>query len=169
LQAAYAQQQLQQQRQAIPQQNPQYNNVLLQEMQQLQQQQLSERMSRFQVDALRLQQERQRYVSTQNPNAVLQQSRTEQLRQQLLQHVGASRPVYQTHAAPAPAQGAAGPAYQPMMSYLSQQQQQQQQQHFIQQPMQPNQMAPLPQTQPLSHPRPTTAMTVIPHGSQYRR
>lgn len=164
MQAAYAQQQLQQQRQANPQ-NSQHNNVLLREMQQLQQQQLSERMSRYQAEVVRIQRERQQFLAATNQNP-MQQTRTDQLRHQLLQHVGASRPVYPVHAQSAPASSAS--SYQPMMSYLSQQQRQQQ--HVLGQPGPSNQVIQLPQSQPLSHPRPTAPpVTVLPPGTQYRR
>jgi len=150
LQAQYAQQQLQQQRQAIPSQNMHYNNAVLREMQQLQRQQLSERMARMQAD-LQLQQQ-QRF--SQGGPTTEQQVRNEQLRQQLLQHLGAVRPVYQARG-PGPA------SYQPMMSYLSQQQQQA---HHLLQPQMPPAAAQIPPNQP----RPTAAGPIIRHGTQYR-
>lgn len=101
LQAQYAQQQLEQQRQAIPSQNVNYSNAVLRQMQEYQRQQLAR------MQALQMQQSG-RYATPGQP------IHNEQLRQQLLQHLGAARPVY-------PAPPPPGATYQPMVRYVTQQ------------------------------------------------
>lgn len=105
LQAQYAQQQLQQQRQAVPSQN--YNEAVLRQMQEYQKQALA----RARANAMQQQmQQGHRYITPGHG----QPTHEEQLRQQLLQHLGAARPVY-----PPPPSGA---TYQPMVRYVTQQQ-----------------------------------------------
>lgn len=145
LQAQYAQQQLQQQRQAVPSQNLNFSNAVLQQMQELQRQQLSERMARMQADA-----------AMQGRHYQLPPMHNQQVRQhqQLLQHLGATRAVYQ----PRP-----GAPYQSINLYLPQQQQQQQQQqaHRMLPPRLPTTAQP---RQPANPPQPNTSV-VLRHGA----